>query len=149
MSPCHEGFEKPILEKCPDRTRSSSRRDTPPSMLTQKLVTPPCEWQKSEDGTACETVQSPCDEARSEKPPLHGCPLRAATSSRGAEPPKLLSQKKLMPTCEWQLSEDGSSCDVVQSPCDEAKTEKPPLKGCPARQRASSRRAEEPKALSQ
>ena len=49
-----------------------------------------------------------------------------------------------MPTCEWHLSEDGTSCDVVQSPCDEAKTEKPPLKGCPARQRASSRRAEAP-----
>jgi len=46
------------------------------------------------------------------------------------------------------LSEDGTSCDVVQSPCDEAKTEKPPLKGCPLRGAVSSRKSEPPKALS-
>jgi hypothetical protein len=102
----------------------------------------------SEDGSSCDVVQSPCDESKTEKPPIKGCPPRASVSSRKAEAPKALSQNKLMPTCEWQLSEDGSSCDVVQSPCDEAKTEKPPIKGCPPRAGVSSRKAEAPKALS-
>ena len=48
----------------------------------------------SEDGSACETVQSPCDEEKTEKPPLKGCPKRAITSSRSAKAPapKLLKE---------------------------------------------------------
>jgi len=99
--PCNEAHDKPILEKCPARQHESSRGSTPPAELAVKEVKPPCEWQKSEDGTACETVQSPCDEQRSEKPPIQGCPLRSIESGRKNEAPKALSQQKLLPTCSW------------------------------------------------
>ena len=105
-----------------------------------------CQWQKSEDGLSCDVVQMPCDEEKTEKPPLKGCPPRMIDSSRTADAPKALAQGPYK-TCQWQKSEDGLSCDVVQLPCDEEKTEKPPLKGCPPRSIDSSRVSEAPKAL--
>jgi hypothetical protein len=114
---------------------------------------PTCEWQLSEDGSSCDVVQSPCDEAKTEKPPIKGCPPRAGVSSRKAEAPKALAQGPIAggppedpitpPVCSYQKSEDGSSCDKIVVPCQES-GEVPPLNGCPARTIESSRKAEAP-----
>jgi hypothetical protein len=37
---------------------------------------PPCDWHKSEDGSECIAVQSPCNEDNSAKPSLDLCPVR-------------------------------------------------------------------------
>merc|ERR1711916_269190 len=47
------------------------------------------------------------------------------------------------PVCTYHKSEDGTSCDKVVVPCQES-GEVPQLKGCPAREVTSSRKAEAP-----
>merc|ERR1711998_399303 len=89
-----------------------------------------------------------------EKPPIHGCPLRSAESSRKTEAPKSFAQGPYIaggppedpitpPVCSYQKSEDGTSCDKVVVPCQE-NGEVQTLKSCPARSGVSSRAAEPP-----
>ena len=113
----------------------------------------------NEDGTACITVESPCDESKTEKPKLEGCPKRSIDSSRTAKKPategvkeekkEALAQKKdvnpppedpiVNTICEWQLSEDGKTCVTTKEPCQMGATEKPQEGKCPARSDISSR----------
>lgn len=56
-------------------------------------ITPPvCSYQKSEDGTSCDKVITPCQES-GEVPPLNGCPSRGVESSRKAEAPKVAKKE--------------------------------------------------------
>ena len=71
-----------------------------------------CTYQLSEDGLSCDTLNNPCHEGFA-KPVLEKCPGRKAEGGRLESPPAMLAAKKLMPVCDCQLSEDGSSCEIV------------------------------------
>jgi hypothetical protein len=50
----------------------------PSPSLAQKSVktTPACDWHKSEDGSECISVKSPCNDVLEPKPSMDLCPVR-------------------------------------------------------------------------
>jgi hypothetical protein len=60
---------------------------TYPGGPPEDSITPPvCSYHKSEDGSSCDKVITPCQES-GEVPPLKGCPARSIDSSRRADAP--------------------------------------------------------------